>query len=148
MILFFVCRIIAWLIKERRPTQEVERPRRELLIDKFMYESEPYEEAVVNQAVYANIPTFPKPQEVLENFLVKITNRGVGMQYVNPNDFSIYVRVMPGKLHSPLPYQRTPYAVQMKNGMAVTKSGKLVPSFFPEAHIPLEEFTVRQEHLV
>jgi|JI9StandDraft_1071089.scaffolds.fasta_scaffold24561_3 hypothetical protein len=48
MILFFVCRIIAWLIKERRPTQELERPRRELLIDKFMYESEPYEEAVLN----------------------------------------------------------------------------------------------------
>ena len=46
---------------------------------------------------------------------------------------------MPGKLHSPLPYQRNPYVVQMKNGKTLGKFGKVVHPRSLEAHIPFEE---------
>lgn len=93
-----------------------------------------------------SIPTFPRPDGIPENFLVKITNAGVGMQYVHPENKGAYVRVMPGKPYSLLSYQREPYVIQMKDGQALDKSGNLIPAFSPEAHIPIDEFVFRKEY--
>jgi len=51
------------------------------------------------------IPTFPKPKGIPENFLVRISDKGAGMEYVHPTNTHISVRVMPGKPHSPYPHQ-------------------------------------------
>lgn len=50
---------------------------------------------------------------------------------------------MPGKPHSPFPYQRNPYVTQMINGETIDKFGNIVSSKSPEAHIPLEEYIYR-----
>ena len=47
---------------------------------------------------------------------------------------------MPGKLHSPLPYQQKPYVNHRINGKSVDKFGNKVLNYSEEAHIPLEEF--------
>lgn len=90
------------------------------------------------------IPTFPRPTGIPENYLVAISDKGAGMKYINPQNEHIYVRVMPGKLHSPFPYQQKPYVVQMKSGKAIDKQGNLVLSDAAEAHISLDEFIYRQ----
>ena len=38
------------------------------------------------------------------------------MKYVHPTNKNTYVRVMPGKAHSPYPYQQKPYVSNVKNG--------------------------------
>ncbi|MBS0622712.1 MAG: hypothetical protein JSR80_07125 [Verrucomicrobia bacterium] len=88
--------------------------------------------------------TFPRPQGGPENFRVKLSNDGAGMKYVHPKNEGIYVRVMPGKPHSPNPSQQKPYIVQMKDGKAFDKHGKLISRREVEAHIPVEEFIYRE----
>jgi hypothetical protein len=66
------------------------------------------------------------------------------MEYVHPINTHLSVRVMPGKLHSPYPYQQMPYVMQMKNGMALDKYGNMVSRRDPKAHIPIEEFIYRE----
>lgn len=65
-----------------------------------------------------------------------------GMKYVGPINSGSYVRVMPGKPHSPYPYQQQPYASQMKDGNMHDKYGDIVSTKAP-AHIPLSEFIYR-----
>ena len=63
------------------------------------------------------------------------------MKYVHPNDSGTYIRVVPGKPHSPNPYQRVPYVSQVKNGKHLDKYGNQLPNGdVLEAHIPIEEF--------
>jgi len=62
------------------------------------------------------------------------------MIYFHPEHTHTSIRVMPGKPHSPWPYQRKPYIVQTKNGKILDKSGNIVARDVPEAHIPIEEF--------
>ncbi len=88
----------------------------------------------------AGIRTFPRPEGIPDNFMVKLSRKGAGMEYVHPTDMNIRIRIMPGKPHSPFPYQQKPYVIQMKDGKAVNKFGKGVLPEDPEAHIPLEEF--------
>lgn len=86
------------------------------------------------------IKTFPRPAGIPEDYKIKISNTGAGIKYVDPKDTGTSIRVMPGKPHSPFQHQQKPYAVQMKNGKTLDKSGKIVESDIPEAHVPLEEF--------
>ncbi len=65
------------------------------------------------------------------------------MKYVHPVHEETYIRVMPGKPHSPNPCQQKPYVVQMKDGKVLDKLGNQVLRDAPEAHIPLEEFVYR-----
>ena len=95
---------------------------------------------LINQT---GIKTFPRPKGIPENFKVKLSDRGVGMEYVHPVNNHLRVRVMPGKPHSPFPHQQRPYVVQMKDGTALDKFGKKVAKNAPEAHIPLDEFIYR-----
>ena len=34
--------------------------------------------------------------------MVKFSDRGCGIKYIHPNDNGTYIRVMPGKPHSPI----------------------------------------------
>ena len=92
----------------------------------------------------AGIKTFPRPAGIPENYLVMISERGGGMIYVHPTNNQFSVRVMPGKLHSPNPYQQKPYVNQRVNGKSLDKNGNIVENGFLEAHIPLEEFIYRE----
>ena len=91
-----------------------------------------------------DIPTFARPSGIPENFLVRISKTGAGMEYVHPSNTHISVRVMPGKPHSPNPSQQKPYVVQLhSSGKAFDKFGNLVQPEVPEAHIPIEEFVFK-----
>ncbi len=87
--------------------------------------------------------TFPRPIGIPENYVVRITEKGAGMEYVHPTNTHLSVRVMPGKLHSPHPHQQKPYVVQMKDGEALDKFGNKVDRKAAEAHIPYDEFVYR-----
>lgn len=86
------------------------------------------------------MPTFPRPKSIPENFLVMITDKGAGMEYVHPTNTHIRIRVMPGKLHSPFPYQQKPYVIHKVEGKGLDKFGNRIALDAPEAHIPIEEF--------
>lgn len=62
------------------------------------------------------------------------------MKYMHPKDTGTYVRIMPGKPHSPFPYQQKPYVNQRIHGKSVDKHGNIVLNDCLESHIPLEEF--------
>lgn len=67
------------------------------------------------------------------------------MKYVHPDHEQTYVRVMPGKPHSPFPHQREPYVCHMTNGRLRDKFGTaLDDASLPEAHIPINEFIYRE----
>lgn len=51
---------------------------------------------------------------------------------------------MPGKPHSPFPYQQKPYVSHLKNGNFLDKNGNVVSRKDPAAHIPVEEFVYRK----
>jgi tetratricopeptide (TPR) repeat protein len=89
------------------------------------------------------IRTFPRPNGIPENFRVRVSDKGAGMKYVHPDNTHTHVRVMPGKPHSPNPYQQNPYIVHVKDGNFLDKFGNIVPGAAPEAHIPITEFVYR-----
>ena len=74
----------------------------------------------------------------------KVGALGAGMKYVHPADEGTYVRVMPGKPHSPNPYQQKPYVTYQKNGNTMDKSGNIVNKEALEAHISHEEFFYKE----
>ncbi len=104
----------------------------------FMPES--YVRELIHQT---GIKTFIRPKGIPENYKVRLTDRGAGMEYVHPTNTHLRVRVMPGKPHSPFPYQQKPYIIQMKDGQALDKFGNKVNKKAPEAHIPCDEFVYR-----
>ena len=89
------------------------------------------------------IPTFPRPEGIPAHFQVKLSDKGAGIKYVDPKNEGIYVRVMPGKLHSPLQHQQKPYVIQMKDGKAIDRFGNSIAKSAREAHIPINEFVYR-----
>ncbi|MGB7127743.1 MAG: hypothetical protein WBD50_01465, partial [Candidatus Rhabdochlamydia sp.] len=89
------------------------------------------------------VRTFPRPEGIPDNFRVRVTDKGAGMEYMHPTNTHISVRVMPGKPHSPNPSQQRPYVIQKKNGKVFNKEGCMVDPNAPEAHIPLDEFIYR-----
>ena len=105
----------------------------------FMAESQAKE--LIHQA---GVRTFPRPQGIPDNFRVKITDKGAGMKYVHPTDEGTFIRVMPGKPHSPSPYQQKPYVCYQKHGNTLDKHGNIVDKEALQAHIPYEEFVYRE----
>ncbi|NGX37095.1 MAG: hypothetical protein K1000chlam2_00245, partial [Chlamydiae bacterium] len=104
-------------------------------LGKYMAESQ------IRELIHeAGIRTFPRPKGIPENFRVKISNKGVGIKYVHPENEHISIRVMPGKPHSPFLYQQQPYVIQKIHGQAVDKFGNYIPSSDPSAHIPFNEY--------
>jgi len=88
----------------------------------------------------AGLPTFPKPEGIPDNFRVRITEKGGGMEYVHPDHTHTIIRVMPGKPHSEFSSQQTPYVIQMINGNTMDKFGNITSFRSTESHIPLNEF--------
>jgi hypothetical protein len=76
---------------------------------------------------------------------VKLSNDGAGIKYVHPTNEGTYVRIMPGKPHSPYPYQRMPYINQRINGESLDKFGNIVNNKSPEAHVLINEFVYRSK---
>jgi hypothetical protein len=108
------------------------------------YAKKPMPEFKVRELIHeTGIPTFPRPKGIPENFLVMITEKSAGMEYVHPTNTYIRVRVMPGKPHSPFPHQQKPYVIQKTDRGALDKTGKYVLTDAPEAHIPFAEFIYR-----
>ncbi len=91
----------------------------------------------------AGIPTFPRPKGIPDNFVVQITDKGAGIKYIHPTNTHISVRLMPGKPHSPHPYQQNPYVIQRNSGKAYDQLGNLVLKNAPEARIPIKDFQFR-----
>jgi hypothetical protein len=109
------------------------------------YVKKPMPEYQVRMYIHeTGIPTFPRPKGIPENYIVRITERGAGMEYIHPTNKNLSVRVMPGKSHSPHPHQQKPYVVQMKDGKAFDKQGNMIDHRTSEAHILLEEFIYRE----
>ena len=103
------------------------------------------EENIRNLIHQSGVPTFEKPVGIPESYLVRITEKGAGMEYIHPTNKNLSVRIMPGKPHSPNPLQQKPYVVQTIGKKAVDKNGNLVSPTSPEAHISLNEFIYREE---
>ncbi len=93
----------------------------------------------------SGIATFQRPPGIPDHYLVRITDKGAGMEYVHPNNKDLSVRVMPGKPHSPNSLQQKTYVVQMVGKKALDNNGNLVNPKLPEAHIPLDEFIYKEE---
>jgi hypothetical protein len=113
-----------------KKAEEFLKPRKE-----YMLESQAKE--LIEQT---GVKTFPRPNGIPENYRVKLSNNGAGIKYVHPTDTGTYVRVMPGKPHSPYPYQQKPYVNLRKNGNSLDKNGNIVEHNSIEAHIPYDEF--------
>ena len=89
----------------------------------------------------AGFETFPKPKGIPKDFKIKLSKKPGGMKYINPNNPNEYIRIMPGKPHSPNVCQQKPYVnLRGKEGLSRDKFGKIVANNAPEAHIPLDEF--------
>ena len=118
------------------------------LFDKAQEALKPYKgfmpETRVRELIHqTGIKTFSRPKGIPENFKIRLSDRGAGMEYVHPKNNHLRIRVMPGKPHSPFLYQQKPYVVQMKEGKALDKFGNKVAKNSPKAHIPLDEFVYR-----
>jgi uncharacterized protein RhaS with RHS repeats len=89
------------------------------------------------------------PEGVPGNWRIKGTNTPGGVQYYNPQNPNMNVRVMQGNPTSPYPNSRGPYARQQDAaGTYLRQDG--TPSSLPrggrndpDAHIPLNQFKVR-----
>jgi hypothetical protein len=92
----------------------------------------------------SGVETFPRPQGIPENYKIRLTDKSAGIKYIHPKDDGTYVRIMPGKPHSPFPCQREPYVTQMQHGKALDKYGNITNTNAPEAHIPIGEFIYRE----
>lgn len=85
--------------------------------------------------------TFPRPKGIPDNYLVMISDKGAGIEYVHPINTHTRIRVMPGQLHSEWQHQQDPYVMLQKHGQIVDKNGNIVSRKSKAAHIPLEEFS-------
>lgn len=91
----------------------------------------------------AGIPTFARPKGIPESYRIKLSEKPGGIKYVHPTDEGTYIRIMPGKAHSPFPLQREPYVNHRIHGKSIDKHGNIVPNDSPGAHIPLHEFVYK-----
>ena len=107
------------------------------------YRKQYLSESQVRELIHqTGMPTFPRPQGIPDNFRVKISDRGAGIEYVHPTNVHIRIRVMPGKPHSSNLAQQRPYVIFSKHGKVFDKIGNIVDPSSPEAHIPLDEFNL------
>jgi len=108
------------------------------------YINTPMPETEIRNLIHQyGIPTFDRPVGIPVNFLVRITEKGAGMEYLDPNMPKTSIRVMPGKPHSPNLCQQEPYVILTKEGKTYDKFGNVVPRDAQDAHIPFCEFTYK-----
>ena len=82
-----------------------------------------------------------KPVTIPEHFLTCFSKKGCGISYHDPKNPNYnYVRIMPGKPHSPNPKQQKPYIIHMKNGQAINEKGEKFNSEDPKAHLDVKDF--------
>ncbi|MEI8300848.1 MAG: hypothetical protein WCG10_04460, partial [Chlamydiota bacterium] len=104
---------------------------------KGQYLSEIQARNILNEA---GIVVPSRPKGIPENFKIKISDKGAGIEYIHPINMHIRVRVMSGKPHSLNGYQQKPYVIYKKNGNTVNKFGDIVNPQSEAAHIPFDEF--------
>lgn len=92
----------------------------------------------------AGIETPPRPTGIPENFRIKLSDTPGGLIYQHSENNHISIRLMPGKPHSPFPYQQKPYVIYKRHGKTLDKLGNVVDPTSTEAHILLEEFVYRE----
>ena len=49
------------------------------------------------------IKTFPRPEGIPDNFIIKVSKKGAGIKYIDPDNLHTSIRVMPGKSGNPFP---------------------------------------------
>ncbi|QEI14101.1 hypothetical protein FY115_05945 [Cellvibrio japonicus] len=74
------------------------------------------------------------------SWIVKASDKGGGIQYINPKNKHDRVRIMPGNPNSPNIAQRKPYVKRQIDGKFYDRNGRVVAGDSIEAHIPLESF--------
>lgn len=90
-----------------------------------------------------------RPEGVPDNWRVRPTKSGGGVEYYNPKNRNESIRVMQGKADSPYSNSQAPYARQRDaSGTFYKRDGSLSTQSRgglrdEEAHIPLQDFTVR-----
>ena len=110
------------------------------------YVKKPMPETNIRQLIHqSGIPTFERPAGIPANYLVRISEKGAGIEYVHPTLEKTSIRVMPGMPHSPNPSQQIPYVVHLIENKAVDKYGNFVNPKSPKAHVPLDEFIYQEE---
>ena len=110
------------------------------------YVKRPMDESILRKLIHeTGIQTFPRPEGIPKDYLVQLSDKGIGIKYVAPKDTTTYVRVMPGKPHSPYPYQQKPYVKQQIKGTPMNKHGKKAKSKSEESHIPINEYIYREK---
>lgn len=92
----------------------------------------------------AGFKTFKRPEGIPSNFRIQLSNRGGGMIYYHPEHNHTSIRIMSGKPHSPNPLQQKPYVIYKIDGKCLDKYGNFVATEATEAHIPLDEFVIRE----
>ena len=74
-------------------------------------------------------------------WIEKVSKKGDGKVYCDPNNAQNNIRIMTGNPNSPNPAQRVDYVKYQKNGVFYYVNGKpLVNGRCAEAHIPLSEY--------
>lgn len=81
----------------------------------------------------------PKPEGILEDWMARPANKGVGIKYTDTNNYGNEVRVMQGDPGSKYPVSQKSYVRWMNNGQWLDKAGNVTTNI-EEAHIPLNDF--------
>jgi hypothetical protein len=103
------------------------------------------EERARELLIQAGIQPMPRPKGIPADYRVKIADNGAGLVYYHPTNNRIQVRVMAGKPHSLLEFQRKPYVKQSFHGKYYDEYGVLHPNEgLEEVHIPYEKFIYRE----
>ncbi len=132
-----------WNESLKVPTEVITKSKREVAaaLGK-QYRSQNLNEMQARKLLHSiGIPTYPAPNAMNVNeFHIRIANKGGGMKYTSKKNPHYKVRVMPGNPYSEYLSQRKPYVVHQTSRGFMDKNGNIVPLKNPEAHIPLEEY--------
>ena len=86
---------------------------------------------------------FPKTGRLAipKNWVKSPTQTPGGIQYSDPKNSHNWIRRMPGNKNSPFPNSKNEYVRWQKDGKALDRFGKKLPSeYLPDAHIPVDSF--------
>lgn len=85
-----------------------------------------------------------RPLGIPKDWRVIMSDKGGGVIYINPNNTSDQIRVMPGDPSSPYPHRQRSYVVDQNWGAFVSRDGQRIggsrPGHEPDAHIPYDVY--------
>lgn len=85
-----------------------------------------------------------RPLGIPRDWRMVMSNKNGGVIYINPNNTSDQIRVMPGDPSSPYPHKQRPYVVDQSWGAFVNRDGQRIggsrPGHEPDAHIPYDVY--------